>query len=410
MHRGDKSGTTKNFTDYLSKAAGDVWTAGAVDEWPIQGGEAANGTSGVIAAVTGRQGHDRLRRREPGRRPRHRQRSRSATRSSRRRPRRAAAVVANSDARRGPRRVRLRLRRQPHDHRRPTSTRSCWSATTSAASQYDDKAKADLVKALRAYVISEDGQKAAAERRRQLRRSPPTLRDAGADGRRRDHGGRLTDRPRATRPGTSSGRPGPSRRAGPTAAPCTPRTDQTERSVTTTSAPPEPPRAPRPKRRLGDRVFAGSATGAGHPDPARPGRRRGLPDHRGVAGGHRARRPTSPAATGSPPTSRPLLFGTLLAAVIALRRRDPAGRRRSRCSSPTTRPAGSRSRLGYVVDLLAAIPSVVYGFWGIAALAPALVPFYGWLDEHLGFIPFFAGPGLGDRPDDAHRRAWCSRS
>jgi phosphate transport system permease protein len=48
--------------------------------------------------------------------------------------------------------------------------------------------------------------------------------------------------------------------------------------------------------------------------------------------------------------------------------------------------------LGYVVDLLAAIPSIVYGFWGIAWLAPRLVPFYRWLDEHVSWLPFFAGP------------------
>jgi phosphate transport system permease protein len=48
--------------------------------------------------------------------------------------------------------------------------------------------------------------------------------------------------------------------------------------------------------------------------------------------------------------------------------------------------------MGYVIDLLAAIPSVVYGFWGIAALAPALVPFYVWAEENLGFLPLFAGP------------------
>ncbi|MCZ4501098.1 MAG: Extra-cellular phosphate-binding protein, partial [Marmoricola sp.] len=51
VHRGDKSGTTKNFTDYLAKAAGDVWTAGAVEEWPTGGGESANQTSGMVAAV-----------------------------------------------------------------------------------------------------------------------------------------------------------------------------------------------------------------------------------------------------------------------------------------------------------------------------------------------------------------------
>ncbi|MCC2594635.1 phosphate ABC transporter substrate-binding protein PstS [Tessaracoccus sp. OS52] len=52
VHRSDDSGTTENFTDYLNKAAGDVWTNEADGEWPIQGGEAAKGTSGVVAAVT----------------------------------------------------------------------------------------------------------------------------------------------------------------------------------------------------------------------------------------------------------------------------------------------------------------------------------------------------------------------
>jgi phosphate transport system permease protein len=45
-----------------------------------------------------------------------------------------------------------------------------------------------------------------------------------------------------------------------------------------------------------------------------------------------------------------------------------------------------------VIDLLAAIPSVVYGFWGLAVLAPALVPFHVWAADNLGWIPFFAGP------------------
>jgi phosphate transport system permease protein len=48
--------------------------------------------------------------------------------------------------------------------------------------------------------------------------------------------------------------------------------------------------------------------------------------------------------------------------------------------------------LGYIIDLLAAIPSVVYGLWGIAVFAPALVGFYQWLAANLSFIPFFAGP------------------
>jgi phosphate transport system substrate-binding protein len=56
VHRSDDSGTTKNFTDYMSKTAGDVWTSEADGVWPLSGGEAANGTSGVIAAVTGGEG------------------------------------------------------------------------------------------------------------------------------------------------------------------------------------------------------------------------------------------------------------------------------------------------------------------------------------------------------------------
>lgn len=56
VHRSDKSGTTGNFTDYLAKTAESVWTYGSVEEWPVSGGEAANGTSGVISAVQGGQG------------------------------------------------------------------------------------------------------------------------------------------------------------------------------------------------------------------------------------------------------------------------------------------------------------------------------------------------------------------
>lgn len=51
VNRSDKSGTTANFTDYLSKAAKTDWTYPGSDTWPIQGGEAAQGTSGVIGAV-----------------------------------------------------------------------------------------------------------------------------------------------------------------------------------------------------------------------------------------------------------------------------------------------------------------------------------------------------------------------
>jgi phosphate transport system permease protein len=50
------------------------------------------------------------------------------------------------------------------------------------------------------------------------------------------------------------------------------------------------------------------------------------------------------------------------------------------------------------VELLAAIPSVVYGLWGIFFVVPAIRPSANWLHEHLGAIPIFgstlSGPGL----------------
>lgn len=62
-------------------------------------------------------------------------------------------------------------------------------------------------------------------------------------------------------------------------------------------------------------------------------------------------------------------------------------------------PRRARRPLSWLVDLLAAIPSVVYGFWGIFALIPAIKPVGKFLTETLGSIPvigsFFAGPFFG---------------
>jgi phosphate transport system substrate-binding protein len=56
VHRQDDSGTTENFTEYLYAAAPDVWTEEPDGVWPLDGGEAASQTSGVLDAVTGGTG------------------------------------------------------------------------------------------------------------------------------------------------------------------------------------------------------------------------------------------------------------------------------------------------------------------------------------------------------------------
>ncbi|GAA1852026.1 phosphate ABC transporter substrate-binding protein PstS [Microbacterium koreense] len=52
VHRSDDSGTTETFVNYLAATAPDVWTFEVSGEWPLQSGEAAQGTSGVVQAMT----------------------------------------------------------------------------------------------------------------------------------------------------------------------------------------------------------------------------------------------------------------------------------------------------------------------------------------------------------------------
>ncbi|MDL5155112.1 phosphate ABC transporter permease subunit PstC [Actinomycetospora termitidis] len=48
----------------------------------------------------------------------------------------------------------------------------------------------------------------------------------------------------------------------------------------------------------------------------------------------------------------------------------------------------------YVIDLLAAVPSIVYGLWGILVLAPVILPVNQWLVDNLGWFPLFSQGNL----------------
>lgn len=56
VNRSDESGTTENFTDYLAATAGDAWPYEASGDWPVPGGQSAQGTSGVVQTVADGQG------------------------------------------------------------------------------------------------------------------------------------------------------------------------------------------------------------------------------------------------------------------------------------------------------------------------------------------------------------------
>jgi phosphate transport system permease protein len=144
------------------------------------------------------------------------------------------------------------------------------------------------------------------------------------------------------------------------------------------------------KHRLGDRVFSGTATAAGVlilvilAGVAVFLLYQGLPaitaDQSDIGDGD-----------GLVAYIWPLLFGTILAAVIALTVAVPLAIGVALFTAYYA-PRALAGPVAYLIDLLAAIPSVVYGLWGITTFAPHLVPLYDWLYTNLGFIPLFAGP------------------
>jgi len=87
----------------------------------------------------------------------------------------------------------------------------------------------------------------------------------------------------------------------------------------------------------------------------------------------------------------PLLFGTLMAATIAVIIAVPIAIAVALFISHIA-PPRMAAGLSYVIDLLAAIPSIIYGLWGIVVLGPAAVGAQEWLADKLGFIPLFEGP------------------
>jgi len=93
----------------------------------------------------------------------------------------------------------------------------------------------------------------------------------------------------------------------------------------------------------------------------------------------------------------PAVFGTLVSSAVALIIATPLALGVAIFLSEFS-PAWLRQPVGFLVDLLAAIPSVVYGLWGIFVLNPLLredvMPFLR--DKlHLGATPFFRGPAYG---------------
>lgn len=152
--------------------------------------------------------------------------------------------------------------------------------------------------------------------------------------------------------------------------------------------------APKPVERLGDRVFSGSALFAGIMI---------IVTLAAVALFLIVQ--SAPALVASNETASilpdnfwpyvwPLVFGTVWAAILALLIALPVSIGIALFISHYA-PRKIAAALGYIVDLLAAVPSVVFGLWGIGVLAPAVQPIYTWMNSTLGWIPLFSGTVSG---------------
>lgn len=91
----------------------------------------------------------------------------------------------------------------------------------------------------------------------------------------------------------------------------------------------------------------------------------------------------------------PFIFGTIVSSVLALGLAVPVSLGVAVFLTELA-PQKVRGLAAFVVELLAAVPSIVYGLWGVFALAPALrESLEPWLEHHFGFLPFFRGPSQG---------------
>ncbi len=92
------------------------------------------------------------------------------------------------------------------------------------------------------------------------------------------------------------------------------------------------------------------------------------------------------------------IYGTIVSSAIALLFAVPLGVGTAVFLSEDFLPLAVRTPLIFMVELLAAIPSVVYGLWGIFVLIPLLLPLGRWLNSTFGWLPIFStppgGPGM----------------
>jgi phosphate transport system permease protein len=103
-------------------------------------------------------------------------------------------------------------------------------------------------------------------------------------------------------------------------------------------------------------------------------------------------------ATGTPPVFgiAVLAFGTVVTSIIAMLIAVPVSVGIALFITHYA-PKKLGGTIAYVVDLLAAVPSIVYGLWGALFLVPHMEGLFGWLDHYFGWTGIFAWQGGAPR-------------
>jgi phosphate transport system substrate-binding protein len=163
VNRSDESGTTENFTEYLSEVVPSVWTHEVSGDWPVKGGEAAQGTSGVVEAVAAGDGAigyaDASQAGELGV-----AKIKVGKEWAEPTPEAAAKILEESPEDKALSKGRYML---PFKLDRKTESQGTYPIVlvsyVIACTKYDSAGEASIVKGYLEYVISPEGQKAAAE-------------------------------------------------------------------------------------------------------------------------------------------------------------------------------------------------------------------------------------------------------
>ena len=87
----------------------------------------------------------------------------------------------------------------------------------------------------------------------------------------------------------------------------------------------------------------------------------------------------------------PQIYGTLVTSFIALLIAIPLGIGTAVFLSEGFAPKWVTTPISFLIELIVSIPSVVLGIWGIFVLVPVVRPFFRFLNDNLGWIPFFEG-------------------